>query len=289
MLCCHALGLNRSWWTVTSQAATMCNFYASTSVQLLFPPFSPGTALMCRWEEYHTGTLYLSAFSGPVEGILMVVAIYAVTAIHPLGQAFWSQPIFSLIPGHYVMNFLGQVDKVLGLKSVLAGRGWAGLEGLPINVAFMMFGGAGTIGNIVNRSVDTSVAEAGMNANEVATTTSSRPTRRAARPSIRLCLATSRSSPTLVSSFFGCRASSEVGSGSYMMRGYSRSCCTGEWRKFLPCFVLTLRADRLRFSYQVSQLILAHVTKSPFPYWNGMMVYSIFGALDANSQWLFNR
>ena len=41
------------------------------------------------------------------------------------------------------------------------------------------------------------------------------------------------------------------------------------------------------FSYQVSQLILAHVTKSPFPFWNGMMVYSLFGALDANAQWLF--
>ena len=43
------------------------------------------------------------------------------------------------------------------------------------------------------------------------------------------------------------------------------------------------------FSYQVSQLILAHVTKSPFPYWNGMMVYSLFGAIDANSGWLFGR
>lgn len=43
------------------------------------------------------------------------------------------------------------------------------------------------------------------------------------------------------------------------------------------------------FSYQVSQLILAHVTKSPFPYWNGMMVYSLFGALDANARYLFNR
>jgi ethanolaminephosphotransferase len=41
------------------------------------------------------------------------------------------------------------------------------------------------------------------------------------------------------------------------------------------------------FSYQVSQLILAHVTKSPFPFWNGMMVYSLFGALDANATWLF--
>jgi ethanolaminephosphotransferase len=43
------------------------------------------------------------------------------------------------------------------------------------------------------------------------------------------------------------------------------------------------------FAYQVSQLILAHVTKSPFPYWNGMMVYSLFGAIDANAQYLFNR
>jgi ethanolaminephosphotransferase len=43
------------------------------------------------------------------------------------------------------------------------------------------------------------------------------------------------------------------------------------------------------FSYQVSQLILAHVTKSPFPYWNGMMVYSLFGMIDANSQYLFGR
>jgi ethanolaminephosphotransferase len=42
-------------------------------------------------------------------------------------------------------------------------------------------------------------------------------------------------------------------------------------------------------AYQVSQLILAHVTKSPFPYWNGMMVYSLFGAIDANAQWLFGR
>ena len=43
----------------------------------------------------------------------------------------------------------------------------------------------------------------------------------------------------------------------------------------------------MAFAYQVSQLILAHVTKSPFPYWNGMMVYTLFGALDANANWLF--
>ncbi len=49
------------------------------------------------------------------------------------------------------------------------------------------------------------------------------------------------------------------------------------------------RANATSFSYQVSQLILAHVTKAPFPFWNGMMVYSLFGAIDANSGWLLGR
>lgn len=41
--------------------ATTANFYLTT------------------WEEFHTGTLYLSEFSGPVEGILLIVAMFAVT------------------------------------------------------------------------------------------------------------------------------------------------------------------------------------------------------------------
>jgi len=41
--------------------ATLANFYLST------------------WEEYHTGTLFLSYFSGPVEGIIIIVMIYLVT------------------------------------------------------------------------------------------------------------------------------------------------------------------------------------------------------------------
>lgn len=45
----------------------------------------------------------------------------------------------------------------------------------------------------------------------------------------------------------------------------------------------------MAFSYQVSQLILAHVTKSPFPFWNGMMVYSLVAAVDANAEYLFGR
>jgi len=47
-----------------SEVLTLANFYLTT------------------WEEYHTGVLFLGYFSGPVEGILIVVAIYLVTGFH---------------------------------------------------------------------------------------------------------------------------------------------------------------------------------------------------------------
>jgi ethanolaminephosphotransferase len=61
LLANRTLGLGRSWWTVASQIATLANFYLTT------------------WEEYHTGVLFLGYFSGPVEGILMIVVIYFIT------------------------------------------------------------------------------------------------------------------------------------------------------------------------------------------------------------------
>lgn len=64
LLAARALNLGRSWWTVASQAATLGSFYLTT------------------WEEYHTGQLYLGPFSGPVEGILMIVVIYIITGIY---------------------------------------------------------------------------------------------------------------------------------------------------------------------------------------------------------------
>jgi len=97
------------------------------------------------WEEFHTGTLYLSAFSGPVEGILMICVIYLITAFHPLGQAFWQQPLVQLVPGDIVAGLAGKVDSAFGLKESVQ------LAKLPVNVAFMIFGAFGTVGNIVNR------------------------------------------------------------------------------------------------------------------------------------------
>ncbi|TXT13401.1 hypothetical protein VHUM_00768 [Vanrija humicola] len=232
ILACHALNLNRSWWTVASMTASLTNFYAST------------------WEEYHTGTLYLSAFSGPVEGILMVVAIYAITAIHPLHQRFWDLPIFSLIPGDLGIQFATKIDTLLNLPAKYT------LATLPINVAFMIFGAFGTAANIITAYWHVIAAR-----------------HREKKPIL---------TPLLGLLPFGVHTAilvmwlhSERKNGVALVHDARLLPFIGYWG--------------MAAAYQVSQLILAHVTKSPFPYWNGMMIYSLFGALDANAEWLFGR
>jgi hypothetical protein len=49
---------------VASQLATLANFYLTT------------------WEEYHTGVLFLGYFSGPVEGIIIIVVIYFISGFY---------------------------------------------------------------------------------------------------------------------------------------------------------------------------------------------------------------
>jgi phosphatidylglycerophosphate synthase len=148
-----AFGYSRSWWTVASQAAAISNFYLST------------------WEEYHTGSLYLSAFSGPVEGILMICVMFAITAVK--GPAFWTTPIIKSVP--YICNVLDRRLQMLGgkgkvmdmtpmgkgvipvlnlsqlgakLYTSMSGVGW--LRDLSIREAFMWFGAVGMLGNIAN-------------------------------------------------------------------------------------------------------------------------------------------
>ncbi|ORY86654.1 hypothetical protein BCR35DRAFT_277481 [Leucosporidium creatinivorum] len=43
------------------------------------------------WEEYHTGTLFLGYFNGPVEGVLMAVGILTISGIK--GPEFWTQTV----------------------------------------------------------------------------------------------------------------------------------------------------------------------------------------------------
>ncbi|CAH7666163.1 CDP-alcohol phosphatidyltransferase-domain-containing protein [Phakopsora pachyrhizi] len=77
ILASASLNLGFSWWTVASQVSSLASFYLTT------------------WEEYHTGTLYLSSFSGPVEGILLVIAVFSITSL--LGPTFWDQGILNLL------------------------------------------------------------------------------------------------------------------------------------------------------------------------------------------------
>lgn len=111
ILASQALNLGRSWWTVASQIATLANFYLTT------------------WEEYHTGQLYLGVFSGPIEGILIIVAIFVVTGFY--GPSFWDRGILSVVG----------LDKVEWIRSNVPNVG--------LNVAFMLFGAAGLAFNIV--------------------------------------------------------------------------------------------------------------------------------------------
>ncbi|KAI9511889.1 Choline/ethanolaminephosphotransferase [Russula earlei] len=111
ILACHALNLGRSWWTVASQVGTLANFYLTT------------------WEEYHTGQLYLGVFSGPVEGILMIVTIFMITGF--AGPTFWDQKLLTL--------------------TRLENVGWISshVPNIGINVCFMIFAGFCLAFNII--------------------------------------------------------------------------------------------------------------------------------------------
>ncbi|KAG2217464.1 hypothetical protein INT45_011900 [Circinella minor] len=72
-----ATSLGQSWWTVVSLMASLGNFYLST------------------WEEYHTGILFLGYFSGPVEGVLMLVGVHLISGY--FGPAFWTLRVSELL------------------------------------------------------------------------------------------------------------------------------------------------------------------------------------------------
>ncbi|KAF9449981.1 cholinephosphotransferase [Macrolepiota fuliginosa MF-IS2] len=111
ILASRALGLGRSWWTVASEIFTLANFYLTT------------------WEEYHTGVLFLGYFSGPVEGILIIVTIYIVTGF--CGTLFWETKFWTLLKLDHVYPFTR-------------------LPNLPLNESFMVFAALGLGINILH-------------------------------------------------------------------------------------------------------------------------------------------
>ncbi|CAI4053371.1 hypothetical protein SUVZ_15G2780 [Saccharomyces uvarum] len=89
-------GMGFSYRLMLSQFAMLTNFYLST------------------WEEYHTHTLYLSEFSGPVEGILIVCIVFVLTGIYGK-QAIWHTYLFTITIGDKVID-VDTLDVVFSLS-----------------------------------------------------------------------------------------------------------------------------------------------------------------------------
>jgi ethanolaminephosphotransferase len=68
------MNLGQSWNTVLTLFGTVFTFYIQT------------------WEEYHTHTLTLGIVSGPVEGVLTLIAVFFVTFLKG-GGSYWQQPM----------------------------------------------------------------------------------------------------------------------------------------------------------------------------------------------------
>jgi ethanolaminephosphotransferase len=70
--------MGHGWRTVATLFASLLTFYVQT------------------WDEYHTKTLTLGIVNGPVEGILILVAVYAVTGFMG-GAHFWQQAMLPTV------------------------------------------------------------------------------------------------------------------------------------------------------------------------------------------------
>ncbi|KAI1851910.1 hypothetical protein JX265_008284 [Neoarthrinium moseri] len=68
--------MGQSWYTVAVLFASLCTFYVQT------------------WDEYHTKTLTLGIVNGPVEGVLILVFVYALTG-YMGGASFWQQSMLA--------------------------------------------------------------------------------------------------------------------------------------------------------------------------------------------------
>ncbi|KAF2839167.1 Choline/ethanolaminephosphotransferase [Patellaria atrata CBS 101060] len=73
-----AMNFGQSWKTVLTLFASLLTFYVQT------------------WDEYHTHTLTLGIISGPVEGLLTLCIVYALTAING-GGSFWQQSLLATV------------------------------------------------------------------------------------------------------------------------------------------------------------------------------------------------
>ncbi|THV03702.1 hypothetical protein K435DRAFT_774824 [Dendrothele bispora CBS 962.96] len=294
----QALNLGRSWWTVASQIATLANFYLTT------------------WEEYHTGSLYLGIFSGPVEGILMIISIYMITGI--FGPSFWDTPALQLL---HLSSYAPAIASRFPIVAPYVNMG--------INEAFMVFAGFGLAFNIIVSCSNVSTAT---RTKSTSKSKLSLPTANGGTPngtSVPKGKAKRDTNPLLLLLPFFISVSIQIAwMGAELPFSFSTpsslsndsdadlSVVEGE-EKFTasdpgtgsiihsPLFVPFLLSWGLQFAYMVGRMILAHVTRSRpssssttadeqdhsapaldgtgFPTWDPMWIWSfLIGAVDAN-------
>jgi ethanolaminephosphotransferase len=78
LLFAATMKLGQGWRTVLVLFASLLTFYVQT------------------WDEYHTKTLTLGLVSGPVEGILTLCIVYAITAVKG-GGSYWQQSMLQTL------------------------------------------------------------------------------------------------------------------------------------------------------------------------------------------------
>ncbi|KAF8274305.1 hypothetical protein EI94DRAFT_1714111 [Lactarius quietus] len=88
--------------------------------------------------EYHTGQIYLSVFSGPVEGILIIVTIFMITGFY--GPSFWDQKILTFTRLENVEWIASRIPNV------------------ALNTSFMIFAAFGLAFNIVMSYINVFIA-----------------------------------------------------------------------------------------------------------------------------------
>ncbi|KLO06071.1 hypothetical protein SCHPADRAFT_883163 [Schizopora paradoxa] len=136
LLTAHALHILPSCQPTLSSHPTSSSDLSSlsaflTSIRPYWLPlsliFSQTAFYLTTWESYHTHQLYLGVFSGPVEGILLVVGVYVVSGVY--GAEFWDTNLFQLVPLSG-----SELEKHL--------------PAIRLNEAFMLFGALGLGVNI---------------------------------------------------------------------------------------------------------------------------------------------
>ena len=89
LLFAAAMNLGQSWYTVLTLfgSKSLASEYDRPSTKDIVATL---TFYVQTWDEYYTQTLTLGIVSGPVEGILTLCIVYAITGIKG-GGSFWQQ------------------------------------------------------------------------------------------------------------------------------------------------------------------------------------------------------